>query len=480
MNEYDLLQYKSFPFAHATAANMFTLAKFLGYNAPNFKTARVLEVGCASGGNLTPQAYDYPDATFCGIDYSKIQIEDGREILAKLKLNNIELLHQSIREFETSDVEFDYIICHGVFSWVDEATQHDLLKLCQKKLSENGIVYISYNTKPGWNAVQTVRDMMLYHSKKENTAKSRIKVSRSFLSKIEKLNRGKQNAYSQILKEELAKVSKSEDDYFYHEYLEKDNTAFYFKDLVEKVGSFGLEYLTDSELKNSYMGSYSKEVQEVLKGITDKVELEQSLDFVRNRRFRSSLFVNVKQDLNESNKFDNFYFTTKLKMKESNKRIIFTLGHIKIQNASKITNVALKLLVRRYQKPLLYEEWVRMVSEKLNMEKVFVSEHMIKEMDLERLIYLSVLGLHSDDKQSTLIIHDKPKAYELARQMAKISKRVTNAYHQLVELKEKDRQFFIYLDGEKKQAELISDEYSSDYISRSLKRFSENGLLESS
>jgi len=481
MNEYDLLQYKSYPFAHATAANMFALAKFLGHNSPDFKTARVLEVGCASGGNIISQAYDYPDSTFCGIDYSKTQIEDGRKTLAKLKLDNIELLYQSISEFKAADLEFDYIICHGVFSWVDEATQHDLLKLCQKKLSKNGIVYISYNTKPGWNAVQTVRDMMRFHSRKEVSPQSRIESSRKFLNQIERLNRGKQNAYSQFLKEELIKVSKSEDYYFYHEYLEKDNTAFYFKDLVEKVNSFGFDYLSETELKTSYMGSYPKDVQDSFKGITDKIELEQSLDYVRNRRFRSSLFIKSKNALNimkKPNRMEEFYFTTKLKMERSEKGLIFTMGNVTIANAPKTTNEALAILVKRFQKPLFFGQWVTMVSEKLGKDKVSVSEFIIKEMNLERLINLGIVGLHSDEKLATLDIQNKPKGYEVARQLAMTSKKVTNAYHQVVELSEKDRQFFSCLEGVKTQDELVSADYSSQYISRCLIRLSKSGLLE--
>ena len=85
------------------------------------RRCRVLELGCASGGNLIPMAMDFPDSEFLGIDLSARQIEAGKVHLANLKPRNIELRAASIMDVDAGYGQFDYIICHGVFSWVPPA-----------------------------------------------------------------------------------------------------------------------------------------------------------------------------------------------------------------------------------------------------------------------------------------------------------------------------------------------------------------------
>ena len=98
-----------------------------------------------------------------GIDLSKVQIDAGLANIKALGLKNIELKHCSITDIDESFGKFDYIICHGVFSWVPEFVREKILEISNKNLIENGIAYISYNTLPGWNMVRTIREMMAYH-----------------------------------------------------------------------------------------------------------------------------------------------------------------------------------------------------------------------------------------------------------------------------------------------------------------------------
>src|SRR5262245_56107405 len=82
--------------------------------------ARVLEIGCGTGGNLLPMAEVFPDARFIGIDLAATQIAVGQELQRAAGITNVELRAFDICDIDKSFGEFDYIIVHGVYSWVPD------------------------------------------------------------------------------------------------------------------------------------------------------------------------------------------------------------------------------------------------------------------------------------------------------------------------------------------------------------------------
>jgi cyclopropane fatty-acyl-phospholipid synthase-like methyltransferase len=162
-NAYDAVAYISKPFPQTHPDNLATLATLFGLQPPPLDNCRVLELGCASGGNLIPMAVSLPGSTCVGIDLSANQIADGQKTLAALGLKNVQLKHLSILDIDESFGEFDYIICHGVYSWVPEDVQDKILSICAANLARDGVAYVSYNTFPGWHMRGMIRDMMCYH-----------------------------------------------------------------------------------------------------------------------------------------------------------------------------------------------------------------------------------------------------------------------------------------------------------------------------
>jgi len=79
---------------------------------------RVLELGCASGGNLIPMAFNLPESEFIGVDFSAKEVEMGNKIIKDLNLKNIRLEQLSIMDIDETFGKFDYIICHDVYSSV--------------------------------------------------------------------------------------------------------------------------------------------------------------------------------------------------------------------------------------------------------------------------------------------------------------------------------------------------------------------------
>ncbi|MEX1042790.1 MAG: class I SAM-dependent methyltransferase, partial [Pirellulaceae bacterium] len=160
---YDVVPYPSHPFRQTHPEKLAAVGQLFGLKPAPIEKCRVLEIGCAGGGNLIPMADALPESQFMGVDLSQKQIESGQKSIEAIGLTNIELKHLNCTEIDDSFGKFDYIICHGVFSWVPREVQDRIMAVCRDNLQEQGVAFISYNTYPGWHMRGMIRDMMQYH-----------------------------------------------------------------------------------------------------------------------------------------------------------------------------------------------------------------------------------------------------------------------------------------------------------------------------
>ncbi len=157
---YDELPYDSQPRSRSHPARIAMIAQLLGLTPPPPMTARILEIGCASGGHIIPLAAQYPDARLVGIDLSAAQIASGLARVDRLGLANVELVRGDLVEFAPRPETFDYVLCHGVYSWAPIEVRAAIQRLIAASLSPAGIAYVSYNVLPGWRLKQTLRDVL--------------------------------------------------------------------------------------------------------------------------------------------------------------------------------------------------------------------------------------------------------------------------------------------------------------------------------
>ena len=111
-NAYDQLPYPSLAYSQTHPDRLATLATVLGMKPAPVDRCRVLELGCASGGNLIPMAYALPESKFVGVDASQVQVAEGQRVIEALALDNAKLQHMDILDVDASLGQFDYIIVH--------------------------------------------------------------------------------------------------------------------------------------------------------------------------------------------------------------------------------------------------------------------------------------------------------------------------------------------------------------------------------
>jgi cyclopropane fatty-acyl-phospholipid synthase-like methyltransferase/methyltransferase-like protein len=289
---YDELPYHSRPLRQTHPDHLATIASLFGFAATSVERCRVLEIGCAAGGNLIPMAACYPDAEFVGIDFSSVGIEEGSADVRAAGLANIRLLAMDVLDFDESHGTFDYIIAHGIYTWVPANVQDRILALCARQLTANGVALISYNTLPGWNMLAVVRDAMLYETRDIADAAERVAEARATLEFLSEAVASDGSAYGRLLRLAAENLRGKPDYYVLHEYLEEVNEPLYFHQFMARATPHGLRYLGEVDLKTMLSTGLAPTTAQTLQEIApDLMRREQFLDLLRNRTFRQTLLI---------------------------------------------------------------------------------------------------------------------------------------------------------------------------------------------
>jgi SAM-dependent methyltransferase len=290
---YDALPYTSNPFPMTHPALVGAIARLFALEAAPLGGARVLELGCAAGGNIIPLAARHPDASILGVDLSAAQVAAGRARVADLGLTNIEIRCQSFADFDSRhEGPFDYIICHGVYSWVPAPLRDTILRICRDGLAPHGVALVSYNVLPGWRMLQALRDCFLLHSTRDADPRRRAAEARAL---VQLLPRGAPDdgAYKSFLAAEAARLGGSSDEYLAHEFLDDVNEPCTFRDFVGAAQRHDLAFLAEADLPSMVVTNYPPAMAEVVPRIGGNALLatEQSIDMVSGRTFRQTLLV---------------------------------------------------------------------------------------------------------------------------------------------------------------------------------------------
>ncbi|HEY1923333.1 MAG TPA: class I SAM-dependent methyltransferase [Tepidisphaeraceae bacterium] len=298
--DYDAFAYGTWAHPDAHPERIALVAALRGLVPPPVNDSRVLEIACATGGNLLPMAEQLPGSRFVGIDLSPRQIEKGAAIVREIGLTNIELRCQDLMDFPKDAGEFDFIIAHGFYSWVPKPVRQKLMDVCRLHLSKNGLAYISFNTLPGWRAKGVIRDLMLYHTRNVTDPAERLKHGREIVQFMAE-NIPTPGFYPKMARMYQESLSKEEDSYVLHDHMEAVNDAVYVRDFVKEASEHGLAFVGDTNAGDDYWGRLPAAARETIAKLsTDNIEREQYMDFVTNRMFRRTVLCRT-----ESAKFTN-------------------------------------------------------------------------------------------------------------------------------------------------------------------------------
>lgn len=323
---YDQVPYDNHAFPHTHPDHLAALGKLFGLSPSDIRRCSVLELGCGDGGNLIPMAYGLPESEFVGIDLSARAIEAGNTTIRELGLTNIRLIHRDILDIPDDGAAegdigaFDYIIAHGVLSWVPEPVREKMFRLFSHRLRENGIVYLSYNALPGGYLNRVVNDAMRFHTRTVPQPEERNRQALAVLQFLCEAARPEDD-YGAVLTSQLKRLSEAKphslNNRIFHDRIAEINQAFYFSEVIARAGQHGLCFLAEADFSEMQDIFLAPEIRRTLQHLSggSLVRKEQWLDFIKGRKFRKTLLCRkeapIDRRIGPARMADGFYFSSR-------------------------------------------------------------------------------------------------------------------------------------------------------------------------
>ena len=434
--------------------NLAMTAKLFQLEFPDIQQCRVLELGCGDGSNIVNMAYAFPNSHFVGVDGSSVHIERGQGMVNLAGLKNVELYAMDILNIDEDMGQFDFIICHGVFSWVPEKVRKKILEIGQKMLTPTGIGYISYNAYPAWKQHEMLRDMMRFHAFRMEDTEEQIAQARALVQFLGEHIYHQSDSYGQFVQSQVEFISSLTGEYLFHEYLETYNQPFWFYEFVNMLSEHDLLYLGDTDLSAMINIHWPTETRDILNSISPtQYELEQYMDMLRCRRFRCSLFIHNDRDISrtiEPAVFKDIYLSYKAcpkwNIEDESETLETSLGRLLVGKPDDETEdstlpqhllyqIVFENLHNAWPKRLHFDELISKIEEQ---QQSPITEQDIQDlMELFQSLYLQgTLQIHLHNPPIANSISERPMLSPMARHQATYQEVISTQLHDMVVVKD--------------------------------------------
>jgi hypothetical protein len=240
-----------------------------------------------------------PDATFVGVDQARLATYRGEGLVDTLGLDNVTLVAESFESWRPEPESFDYVIAHGVYSWVPEDERDDLLAICRAALADDGVAYVSYNALPGGRLREALRDMLLFHTAHlDPQLGMQVPQARALLHFLRE--GAPEHEFGALVRREAERMLAQSDASLLHDQLAPFNDPVYFYEFAAHAARHGLQYLAEADFFEMQIGAASEEAARALMGVENPVRREQYLDFLKGRMFRQTLLCRAELEIDRT------------------------------------------------------------------------------------------------------------------------------------------------------------------------------------
>jgi SAM-dependent methyltransferase len=281
-DRHDAVPYRHGAIPDSHPARIGAIARLLGIPSAPPDRCRVLELGCAEGMNLLPLAERFPKSEFVGVDFSANQIGVAEAARAACGIGNARFVCADLRTWQPGSATFDYIIAHGVYSWVPAEVRDRLLAICAGALSPNGVAYVSYNTLPGWSLPGGVREFFLSEIGSLASPQAQMARAAQVIDSLAECMKDQPGSYAASLRDTLADMRAKPPALLFHDEFAPVNEPCTFTSFTSHAARHGLNYVAEAHYATMQSTHLPATMQSALAPL--------QLDFPRTQQFMDVLF----------------------------------------------------------------------------------------------------------------------------------------------------------------------------------------------
>jgi SAM-dependent methyltransferase len=457
------------PLAHPARLRAWAAAH--GVGSWSGEPFRYLEIGCGNAAHLLPLATQFPRSEFVGVDLDGALIAKGRRAAEACGIGNLTLIEADVRDFAASGERFEYVVAHGVFSWVPEDARARLLALPAEVLAPLGVAYISYNTLPGWGLRGVIRDVM------QDAAGGRgaggLRAAKGRLAELKRHLVRPDHPYTRLLAAELDFALGRSDGYLAGEHLAEVNTPVHVKDFLRRAEAQGLAFVCEL-LSATPEGDVEHLAGELTASGMTRADAEQTLDVLVYRQLRATLLCRASVPVAPHPSFEalaqgGFFAGGLTPLAEEpllgpGQQLVFrTHGGARIESDEPLLKAALLVLSRAWPLPLPAQRLIGLAMSSLRerglLEGARVDAAGIRATmdDLVALARRRLIEILPWAPPVAVRIPSRPAVRPITRLEAERSPVVTSVLHEPVLLEEPLRTLVRLLDGTRDLRALVAE-----------------------
>jgi len=288
--------YTSNFYRETTPAWLATTALLLGHRPPSLSAPfRYADLGCGNGFTALTVAATSPQAEVWGFDFNPAHIETARNLADRAGLTNVHFAEASFAELAALPPsglpELDFIVSHGVASWISPENRHHMLEVIRQRLRPGGLAYVSYNVTTGWGSMVPLRALM-----RMLTEYSPTRVDQAAIEALDMIDRLKTAGAlffpaNPTLDQRLNDLRRQDPRYLAHEFLNQDWHPLMFAEVEAEMAECKCSYIGSATLtENIDAASVPQAMVPVLAETRDPVLRETLRDFACGQAFRRDLY----------------------------------------------------------------------------------------------------------------------------------------------------------------------------------------------
>ncbi len=440
---YDEVLYPAAVFPQTHPNRLATIAFLRGMQPAPINRCRVLELGCGIGSNLIGMAFQLPASDFIGLDLAKRPIASGQTLVKELGLRNIKLHSMDVCEASSEQFgQFDFIIAHGLYSWVPQPVRERILAVCREMLNPQGVAYISYNAYPGNHLRDLVRGMMRFHTTGTKDPVEKAGQARGLLKFLAE-STPQPDYYVAAIRAQFDRTLKHADEVFFHDDLSEINQSFYFHEFIADAGRHGLQFVGEARANDLSAGKFTPQAMQRMQELERAPEIvrEQYKDFIRGCAFRETLLCRTEVEIAPDllvGRVRKLYVSCDAVSKEesrdrNDKMTIFRRPEgSELETSHPLVCAALKCLGSSWPVPVSFETLLSVAQAAVTNEAAdSATSHDAEILSeaLARVYRTGFLHLHIFPHEVTNVVSERPSVSGLARFLLEHSESATNQLH---------------------------------------------------